>query len=574
MPEAGHAVPRSGAGLLLRGLGRHKRRVLGCFALLTTWNLCEALVPVVIGLTIDRAIVTSDPVQLAVWAAVLCLLFAVLSFAFRFGSRLGFGANQRITLALRVEIAAHVLSPLGARTGMSPGETLSLATSDADRVGMVVRQLGYTVAAVGSVGVAAWALVRIDLVLGLVVLVGVPSVLVVIQALTPVIARRSATQQASIARASGTATDLVRGLRPLKGIGGEAEASRRYRALSQEACTASIRAARSHGHLTALTTVLSGVLLGVVTLLAGRLALSGDITIGELVAIVGLTQFLAEPIGALGQLTAQAAESLASARRIRDFLATPPLAAAGAAGLPERPGGRTLVIEDLRCGGLTGLSLRVEPGELVGLVVDDPACTDILLRALRAELPPGSWTGSVTLGGIELHELDVDVRRESLLVDHHQGDLFEGTLRGNVDLEGRLSSARLDDVLHASAAHDVVALHPAGVDQPTTATGSTYSGGQRQRIAIARALAAEPPVLVLDHPTTAVDTVTERRIALGLRQLRHATQSLSSTLVLSTSPAVLALADRVVLVQGGRVVASGTHQELTGLERYRDAVLR
>ncbi len=581
MAEAAPTVPRSGTALLFRGIRQHKARVLGCFVFLASWNLCEALVPVVIGLTIDGAVLTGDSVSLLWWSGVMCLLFAVLSYSYRAGARFGFGASQRITHALRVEIAAHVLSPVGARTGMLPGETLSLATSDTDRVGMVVRQLGYTVAAAASVGVSAWVLLRTDLVLGLVVLVGVPTVLALIQVLTPVIARRSTVQQESIARAAGTATDLVRGLRPLKGIGAEAEASLRYRRVSQQACAASIDAARSHGNLTALTTVLSGMLLGVVALLAGRLALAGEISIGELVAIVGLTQFLAEPIAALGELTAQAAESLASARRIRDFLATPALAAAGA---PGHPGRRTdgspsapssvLVLDDVGVGPLEGLSFHVDPGELVGLVVDDPACADTLMRLLRAELPEGAWTGAVTLDGEQLHELAIDVRRERLLVDHHHVDLFEGTLRGNVDLEGHLSGTRLQEVLHASAADDVVGLHPDGLDQPVTAAGSTYSGGQRQRVALARALGVQPAILVLDHPTTAVDTVTEHRIAEGIRRLRHHTDSASSTLVLTTSPALLALADRVIFVEKGHVVASGTHHDLVALASYRKAVLR
>jgi putative ABC transport system ATP-binding protein len=572
MPEVA-ALPRSGLGLLLRGLGRHRLRVLGCFACLTTWNLCEALVPVVVGLTIDQAVLTGDPRRLLVWAAVMCLLFTVLSYSYRVGARLGFGANQRITHDLRVDIAAHVLSPLGARTGLLPGETLSLATSDTDRIGMVVRQLGYTVAAAGSVAVSAWVLLRTDLALGLVVLVGVPLVLVLIQVLTPLIARRSTVQQAGIAAAAGTATDLIRGLRPLKGIGGEAEASRRYRVVSQQACKASIDAARSHGHLTAVTTILSGLLLGVVTLLAGRLTVTGELSIGELVAVVGLTQFLAEPISTLGELAAQAAESLASARRVRDFLATPALATAGRARPAAREPG-ALVLEDIVAGTLDGLSLRLAPGELVGLVVDDPVSADSLVQLLRGERPAESWSGSATLAGVELDDLDIDVRRRMLLVDHHHVDLFEGTLRGNIDLEARLSPEGLEEVLRASAADDVVGLHPDGLDQPTTAAGSTYSGGQRQRVALARALAAQAPVLVLDHPTTAVDTVTEDRIAQGIRRVRHGTVGGLSTLVLTTSPAVLAVADRVLVVAKGRVVASGTHGELVALEAYREAVLR
>ncbi|HET9420867.1 MAG TPA: ATP-binding cassette domain-containing protein, partial [Nocardioides sp.] len=129
---------------------------------------------------------------------------------------------------------------------------------------------------------------------------------------------------------------------------------------------------------------------------------------------------------------------------------------------------------------------------------------------------------------------------------------------------------RLGQVLAASAADDVAALRSGGLDAEVTAEGTTYSGGQRQRIALARALASGAPVLVLHDPTTAVDSVTEGRIASGIREVRDGL----TTWLLTSSPALLEAADRVVVVREGRVVAEGTHHALMDDLAYQELVLR
>ena len=156
-----------------------------------------------------------------------------------------------------------------------------------------------------------------------------------------------------------------------------------------------------------------------------------------------------------------------------------------------------------------------------------------------------------------------------MLVAAHDAELFADTVRANVgaaapgdrDLTPALAAARADQVVDALAD---------GFDTVVAEHGRTLSGGQRQRVALARALAADPPVLVLHDPTTAVDSVTEAEIAAGLRTLRHG----RTTVVVTSSPALLAVADRVVLVDGGRVTALGRHGRLLAdRARYREVVL-
>ena len=566
------APPRTAAALLRRGLRRHGKKLFGCYALICSWLLCEALVPVVIGVIIDRAVATGEPSELAVWGAVLVGLFAVLSYSYRFGSRLGVGALELETHLLRAEVSEHVLGPDGARTGLLPGETLSLATSDAETIGQFLWHVGYTLAGLLGVLVSAIVLLRIDVTIGVVVLLGVPLMLALIQVVTPLIARHTSDQQAGIARATGIATDLVKGLRPLKGVGAEDVATTRYRAHSASARDASIRTARSMGYMFGLTAALSGLFLALVAYLAGTRALDGTISIGELIAIVGLTQFLAEPISGLGETSAQAASSFASARRVVDFLQTPALATYGTTVLDEpHP---ELAFTEISTGPLLDLDLALRRGELLGIVVDDTTSSDTFVRLVRGEVPPAERTGTVTLGGHPVDDLTIDSLRSRVVVSQHRVDLFEGTLRSTIDPDGRLDDEELDQVLAASAARDVVDLHPDGLDQPVTAGAATFSGGQRQRIALARVLATRAPILVLAEPTSAVDAMTEQRIADGIQALRHPDNSDLTTIVVTSSPAILAAADRVVLIRKGRIVASGTHHELAQDDDYREAVLR
>jgi putative ABC transport system ATP-binding protein len=533
-----------------------------------THQACEAMVPVVIGVIIDEAVATGSSGALLARLGLLAVLFLVLSTCYRTAARITDGAGEHAAHRIRLDLAAKVLDPRGgADTGRLPGALTAVATGDAERVGAVAAALSYGISAVAGLAVSAVVLLRISVPLGLLILLGVPPLLWIGHRISRPLERRSEVEQERAAHASGVAADLVAGLRVLKGIGAEQAAVSRYRRTSQDSLAAALRAARSRAWHDGAILALTGVFIAVIGLVGAHLAMRGAISIGELVAAVGLAQFLLGPFQLLTYVSGEFAQGRASADRIAEVLASPPAVPAGTAALPGPVTG-ALRLRGVTYGALRGTDLDIGAGTLLGVVVRDPAAANDLLLCLGRELDPAE--GTVELDGVPLASLAPADVRGAILVAHHDADLFESSLLDNV-LAGR-DGGPLDvgPALRASAADDVARALPQGVDTMLTERGRSLSGGQRQRVALARALAADPPVLVVHDPTTAVDTVTESRIAARLSELRRG----RTTILVTTSPALLAVTDRVVVIDGGAVTADSRHPDLVATdEAYRSVVL-
>lgn len=546
--------------VLRRAISGQRRDVVTGAVLGAAHQAGEVMVPVLIGVVIDQGVARGDLPALARWLVVLAVVYVALSFSYRFGARAGERAAEKAAHALRMELVERVLDARGgAENGHLPGELTNTATEDAKRVGAVNMSVMLAVSALMGIVVAAVVLLRISVPLGLVVLAGTPLLLFLGHLLSKPLEKASEDQQDRAAHASGVAADLVKGLRVLKGIGAETAAVARYRVTSGDSLMATLRAARAEALQTGLVIALTGVFIAVVALVGGRLAASGEITLGELVAAVGLALFLIGPLEVFAWVNAQFAMGRASAARIAEVLAAPHAVAAGTSELPSPVRG-ALRLRDLAHDTLKGVDLEVAPGEVLGVAAVDPADALALLRCLGRTTP---FDGTAELDGVALADLDPAALRAVLLVADHDADLFEGTLRENV-------GHAHPEVMAAAGADEVAGELPGGVDGRIAERGQSLSGGQRQRVALARALAADRAVLVVHDPTTAVDAVTEARIASRLREVRRD----RTTILVTTSPALLAVADRVVLLDGGRITDAAPHADLVRRNAtYRTAVL-
>ncbi|MDN3285973.1 ABC transporter ATP-binding protein [Streptomyces thermocarboxydus] len=474
-----------------------------------------------------------------------------------------------ITAAARVQQllgrkAAVLGSALTRR--VAAGEVVAVSTGDVEKIGWFVEALSRFTAAAVTIVVVTVGLLAYQPALGVVVAVGLPVLALAVLPLLPKATRRADVQREKAGRATELASDTVAGLRVLRGIGGEDLFLDRYRHASQEVRHAAVRSARMWSLIAAVQVLLPGLLLITVVWYGVRLARDGRIDVGELVTVYSSVMLLTFPLRHFEEIAMAYSFSRPSARRAARVLSLEramDTAGTRAAGTPAGD------LYDPETG------LLAPSGLLTAVVCGDPDAAGRLAERLGGHAAQEGT--SVLLGGVPLDELPLDSARTAVLVQDKDPVLLSGTLRelldvpasGAVDPGAALEDAQCQDVLAALVQGSVGAEDP--MDARITERGRSLSGGQRQRLALARSLVTDPEVLVLDEPTSAVDSHTEARIAQGVRGLRSG----RTTVVFTSSPLLLDRADRVVLLHEGTVVAVGGHRELVRTEpRYRAVVTR
>ncbi|MFE7193458.1 ABC transporter transmembrane domain-containing protein [Kitasatospora sp. NPDC057541] len=568
----------SSPSAFLRRLRRDQRsgQVLAtCWALLEMG--CQAALPVPVGLGV-QAVVDRDSGALWRAGALALALAAVSAVGTVLLHRQSVWNWIHAVTQVRQLVsrqASHLGSGLSRR--IATGEVVAVGSGDVEKIGWYVELLARLRGAVAVWLATGTAVLVVQPTLGLAVLLGVPVLAASVWPLLAPLERRYGEQRALGGKATELAADTVAGLRVLRGIGGEELFLDRYRAASQKVRAAAVRSARIRSLMQAQQVLLPGLFVVGVTWYGVRLAVDGRISVGALVAVYGATAFLAAPLRILGEAAHAWSVAKVSAGRAVRVLS-----------LARTEGGADARLTDPARSDLfdplTGLTARA--GELTAVVCGDPDFAGALAERLGGHVPPGEEgrpQPSVRLGGTELDAVPLAEARAAVLVHDKEPVLLSGTLAalfdvpssGRVDPWEALAAARAQDVLDALADGARAPSDAAGGEDvmaaEITERGRSLSGGQRQRLALARSLLADPPVLVLDEPTSAVDAHTESRIAAGLRKNREG----RTTVVFATSPLLLDQADRVVLVRGGRVAASGVHRELLHAEpAYRAVVTR
>ncbi|MFJ1801474.1 ABC transporter ATP-binding protein [Streptomyces sp. NPDC088180] len=558
--------PRPGAAILLTALRRNKGAMIAGTVLMSLYQAAETAFPIALGLIVEHTMRDRGLGSLGVSIGSLAVIITTVSLSWRFGMRVLQKANTTEAHRWRVRVAACGLQPVARDVDLKSGEILTIATEDADQTADIIEVVPLLISSLVAVAVASVALALADLRLGLLVIVGTVAILSVLAVMSKRIGASTREQQAKVARAGAKVADLIIGLRPLHGFGGNHAAFGAYRELSTDAKRQAITVARVNGAYAGTALALNAVLAAAVSLTAGLLAFEGRITIGELVMAVGLAQFIMEPLRLFAEMPKYVMMARASAERMALVLAARPVSTPGT-GHPE-PGG-SLEVEGVRHGTLQGVTFSVAAGEFVAIAAYQPRAAADLASVLAVNAAPHTYGGVVRVGGREIADLSIEAVREHLLVNPYDGEIFAGTLRTNIDPAG--TGRTVTEAVEASMLTDVVALYREGLDHVVRDRGANLSGGQRQRLSLARALAADSEMLVLHDPTTAVDAVTEQLIARNVAKLRRG----RTTLVMTSSPALLDAADRVLVLDGGVVTAEDTHRNLlAGDEAYGRAVAR
>jgi ABC-type multidrug transport system fused ATPase/permease subunit len=599
-PDPGVPDVRSGSRFLL-WLGRVQ---LGGQAKSLGWGTLHmasvAAVPAVVGLAV-QAVVAGSSARLLQAGALLAVIAVTVT--------VGDTMLHRTAITNWVTAAARVQQLLARRTAVlgatltqrvAAGEVVAVSTGDIEKIGWCVESASrFSAALLTTLGVCA-GLVFYEPELGVLVSLGMVVLAVTVLPLLPRATKRADQQREKAGRATELAADTVAGLRVLRGIGGEELFLTRYRRASQEVRRAAVRTARMWALIEAVQVALPGLLLVGVVWHGARLALDGRIGVGELVTVYGAVTFLLFPLRLFQEFAMAYSFSRPSAQRAARVLSLrrsaaddgtesgsvlgPAVGGAedGPAHSAAEDGPAHSAAEDgsAPSGDLhdpvTGL--LAPAGELTAVVCGDPDAAGKLADRLGGHPPEGGDDPSVLLGGVPLDELPLMRARSTVLVQDKDPVLLSGTVRELLDVPSSsavparraLEAAQCGDILDALVQGSPEA-DGEPLDASVTERGRSLSGGQRQRLALARSLVADPQVLVLDEPTSAVDAHTEARIAQSLRAVRAG----RTTLVFSSSPLMLDRADRVVLVRGARVSATGTHRELLRTHAlYRAIVTR
>jgi ABC-type multidrug transport system fused ATPase/permease subunit len=378
--------------------------------------------------------------------------------------------------------------------------------------------------------------------------------------------------QQKLADVATVAEENIVGVHVVKSFAQEPQESAKFHARSEAVFRQTLRANRQRALYVPFISWIPLLAQGAVLLVGARMVTSGELTVGGFVAFNLFLGMLVVPLRSLGMWIGQAQRATASGERIFQVMDEPEEIAErdGAAELP--PGGGHVRFEDVRFEYLEGrpvldgVRLDVPPGRTIALIGQTGSGKTTLTSLLPRFYDVTA--GRVTIDGADVRDVTLPSLRHAIGVISQDPFLFSATVRENITFGAPgLPDAEVERIARLAQAHEFVAELPEGYDTVIGERGITLSGGQRQRLAIARALAVDPRILILDDATASVDATTEARIRLGLREAMKE----RTTLIIAHRLSTIALADEIVVLDEGRVASQGTHDELLETSQvYRD----
>ena len=571
---ADHDARRRAAWRFVRAIVRSQANgVVGAAVSGLLWQAGAVAAPLIVKYAIDHGVLTKDRHTLLIWLAVLLgvglLEMAAGAFRHLFAIRNRARADARV----RDAIFAHALRlDASYHDRVGPGELMSRASSDSEHVARMMDSIGHTIGYVLTVFAVAIVLLVIDVELALLVLSPLPLISVAAWAYSRRYHERTERLQETWGDAAALVEETVAGVRVVKGLGAGDPLAGEFRRRSRAIVARALDLARLDAVFMPTLEFLPLLGLLAVLWLGGRRVISGDLSLGSFVAFNAYVAMLVWPLRVLGQRVTTLQKAVGASARITEVLeAEPQLRELRHPLELPQPVRGDVRIESVQFGHederpvLEGLDLHVASGDSVALVGATGSGKSTIAGLLARLYDPDE--GTVQLDGHDVRELRLsDVRRSVALV-FEETFLFTDTVRENIRFARREASDEdVERAARLAGAAEFIAELPDGHDTVLGERGYSLSGGQRQRIAIARAILADPAVLVLDDATSAVDATKEHEIRAALKTVMEG----RTTLVIAHRPATIALADRVAVLEGGRIVEQGSHAELLRRStRYR-----
>jgi ABC-type multidrug transport system fused ATPase/permease subunit len=563
---------------LLGFLAPYRKGVTWSFVLALGAMVSTVLIPYLTGRAID-SIRSHHRDMLVSWALAI-VAAGLLRLAFSVGRRLVAGqVSLGVELDLRNTLYGHLQRlELAFFDRQQTGQLMSRATVDLQSVRWFLGYgLVFVAQSVLSILLAAVAMFALQPGLAALALAPVPFVVIAAQRY----GRRSrpALQevQQRIAELTAEAEENVSGVRVVKAFAQEERQLQRFTRVTERVFEQSIVATRLQARFTPTISFLPNLGLALILLVGGRDVIHGSLTLGSFTAFYAYLLMLISPMRTLGYTLSAAQRATASGARIFQILDREPAMSipADAPALPAGPGrvsfrGAGLTFEASTRPALRDVTLEVPGGRIVAIVgamgSGKSALTSLIPRLYDVT------TGSVSVDGADVRSVDpVSLRREIAVVNDDPF-LFSDTVHNNIAYaRPEATREEVRAAAQAAQADRFISELPDGYDTRVGERGLTVSGGQRQRIAIARAVLANPRILILDDATSSVDASTEQEIKLALAKVMEG----RTTFVIAHRLSTIALAQEIVVLEDGRVVAHGDHQELLARsDLYREIVTK
>ena len=544
------------------------------------WTVGKVASPLLIRFGIDRGIRDDD--RLWLWAGLIALTGLVAGTFTAFRRFYAFREARWTETRLRERLFSHIMSlHIGYHDRAQTGQLMSRSSSDLNAIQMFVVMLPITLSNLAMISAVVVILFVTDWFLAVLALISLPLIQVLGGRFSRAIHPASLAIQREQAELSTVVEETVGGVRVVKGFGAERVQAAKLRVAAEDILTASIKAARIRAnHLPAIE-LLPQIGLVAVLWFGGNRVIDGDLSLGGLVQFNVYVALLVLPLRMIGMTIAFAQRAAAALQRINEVLDVDSQVAdpVDPIGLPSSGALGAVSFRDVTFGYeaadaadsgpvLDGFTLDMVAGESVAIVGATGSGKSTVARLLVRFYDV--QTGSVSIDGVDIRSLSLHDLRRAVGIVFEDTLLFHDTVRANIAFaEPEADGATIERAARLAGAHDFVMGLPDAYDTMLGERGFSLSGGQRQRIAIARAILADPRILVLDDATSAVDPSKEHEIRSAMSTVMDG----RTTIVIAHRPGTIALADTVVLLDGGRVVASGPHDELLVTEpRYRDVL--